>query len=429
MGPANKGAAVAGPARAPAQVDRRAVAAKPAPAKQAVAHDPDDLWQRIGPELTWQSIDRPEIARERERYLGQSQLLPTITERASLYLYYIAGEVEKRGMPLEVALLPLVESTLNPFATSPEDAAGLWQIMPATGRHLGLQQDWWYDGRRDLRASTRVALDYLQSLHEEFDQDWLLALAAYNSGNGRVAAAIRRNAKQGKPTDYWSLSLPRETRYYLPRLLALSQIIASPDHYGIELPPVPNRPAFAVVPTGGQIELARAAQLADVDLATLRALNPGQLRWATSPDAPQELLLPMGSEAGFNSGIAGLAPEDRVHWQHYRIRRGDSLIGIAKKYDTEIALLREVNNLRGSFIRAGDALLIPSGGQWSSSLALSGKSPAASRRGYRVRRGDSLYRIAGRFKVSVDDIVAWNELDPGAYLKPGQKLTLYVGGM
>ncbi len=423
----NEPATAATSAPSQAKVAKQPVA-RPVPAS-AVAKAPEDLWQRIGPELTWQSIDRPEVTRERESYLRQSQYIPAITERASLYLYYIAGEVEKRGMPMEVALLPLVESTLNPFATSPESAAGLWQIMPATGRHLGMQQDWWYDGRRDLRESTRTALDYLQSLHDEFDGDWMLALAAYNSGNGRVASAIKRNARQGKPTDYWSLSLPRETRYYLPRLLALAQIIADPDHYGVDLGEVPNRPAFAVVPTGGQIELARAAQLADVDLGTLRALNPGQLRWATSPDAAQELLLPVGSEDNFETGLAALAPEDRVHWQHYRIRRGDSLIRIAKRYDTQVALLREVNNIRGNFIRAGDALLIPSSGQWSGSLALNGKPAAAARRGYQVRRGDSLYRIAGRFKVSVDDIVAWNELDPDAYLKPGQKLTLYVGGM
>ncbi|TGD75322.1 LysM peptidoglycan-binding domain-containing protein [Mangrovimicrobium sediminis] len=399
--------------------------ARPAPTAEAVQ---DDLWVTLRAGLRWQDIERAEVDRERERYLAQHNYFDLVGERAAYYLKYIADEVERRDMPMEVALLPLVESTLDPFATSPNHAAGLWQIMPATGRHLGLRQDWWYDGRRDLRDSTRAALDYLEALHRDFDGDWMLALAAYNSGGGRVASAQRSNARRGKPTDFWSLSLPRETRYYLPRLLALSQIIGDPERYGVELPPLANTPAFTVVATGGQLELSRAALLAGVEPAALRALNPGQLRWATSPDAAQELLVPVGSETSFNAGIAALDPEQRVRWDHYRIRRGDSLIRIARKFDTEVALLREVNSIRGNLIRAGDTLMIPSGGDWSGSLAMTANGKA-QKRGYKVRRGDSLYRIAGRFKVSIDDIIAWNSLDPEDYLRPGQQLTLYVGGM
>ena len=388
---------------------------------------PKNLWERIRLQLTWQSIHNEQIGKARDGFLRQPDYLTVVAERAKFYLYYIVEEVERRDLPMELALLPMVESTMNPFATSSERAAGLWQIMPATGKYLGLEQDWWYDGRRDLRDSTRVALDYLEALHAEFDQDWMLALAAYNTGKGRVARARKKNAERGRPTDYWSLELPRETRKYVPRLIALTQIIAYPNAFDVDIPKVPNKPAFAVASTGGQIEMARAADLAAVEMHILKALNPGQLRWATSPDTVHELLLPVGREQQFATGVAGLTEADRVRWEHYRIQRGDSLIRIAKKFDTEVGLLREVNNVRGSMIRAGDTLLIPYGSDWASSLALTTKAER-QQRGYRVRRGDSLYRIASKFNVSVNDIIVWNSLDPNAYLQPGQRLTLYVGG-
>lgn len=387
---------------------------------------PADLWERMRRQLSWQTVHNAQIGKARDGYLRQPNYLPMISERANYYLYYIVQEVEKRDMPMEIALLPLVESTLNPFASSSARAAGLWQIMPATGRHLGLEQDWWYDGRRDIRDSTGMALDYLEALHKQFDDDWLLALAAYNSGKGRVARARAANAKKGLETDYWSLKLPRETRNYVPRLIALTQIVAYPEAFGVEIPGVANTPSFEVADTGGQLEMARAAQLAGIEMDTLRALNPGQLRWATSPDMPPELLLPLGTGALFEQGIAGLTPDDRVQWQHYRIERGDSLIRIAKKFDTQVGLLRQVNSIRGSNIRAGDTLMIPHGSSWESSLALASSSEQATQRGYRVRQGDSLYVIAGKFKVSINDIIAWNALDPGKYLQPGQKLTLYL---
>ena len=400
-------------------VEQKVVKASPEPVT--------DLWERIRRQLSWQTIHNSQVGKARERFLKQPDYLPVVSERANYYLYYIVEEVERRGMPMEIALLPLVESTLNPFAYSSERAAGLWQIMPATGRHLGLEQGWWYDGRRDLRDSTRVALDYLEALHQQFDQDWMLALAAYNSGKGRVARARKTNRNQGLATDYWSLKLPRETRNYVPKLIALAQIISYPEAFSLKIPSVPNAPAFEVAGTGGQLEMARAAQLAQVELSTLRALNPGQLRWATSPDMPPELLLPVGYRQHFEQAVAQLTPDDRVQWQHYRIERGDSLIRIAKKFDTEVGLLREVNGVRGSMIRAGDTLMIPKGSAWSSSLAMAtAEKPQA--RGYRVRRGDSLYRIAGKFNVSINDIIAWNALDPGKYLQPGQQLTLYIRG-
>lgn len=404
----------------------------PEPEKQL---PPADLWERMRLGLSWHIRDEEAhtktqnaaVDRARRGILRQSQYLNVVANRANYYLHYIVEEVEKRQLPIELALLPLVESTLNPFASSPSHAAGLWQIMPRTGRHLSLQQNWWYDGRRDVRDSTRAALDYLEQLNEKYDQDWMLTLAAYNAGTGRVNRARRANARRGAATDYWSLKLPRETRDYLPKMIALAQIIADPKRYGVEIPAVKNAPAFDVVATGGQLELYRAARLANIDLGTLRAFNPGHLRWATSPDRASELLLPLGARDKFERGLATLDESDRVQWEHYRIVRGDSLIRIAKKFNTQVKLLREVNGVRGSRIRAGDTLLIPQGDDWAQSLALASNTKSRQQ-GYRVRRGDSLSRIAGKFKVSINDLIAWNALDPGEYLQPGQKLTLLPTG-
>lgn len=386
---------------------------------------PTDVWVRIRSQLHWQSIHNAQIGKARDQFLAQTNYLPIVAARAEPYLYYIVEEVEKRGMPMEVALLPMVESAYNPFATSSQSASGLWQIMPATGRYLGLEQNWWYDGRRDLRESTKTALDYLEALHSEFDDDWLLALAAYNGGKGRVKRAQRANRDKGLPTDYWSLKLPRETERYVPKLIALTAIVAFPDTFGVEIPPIANAPAFTIVDTQGQIEMARAANLAEMDMTTLRAYNPGQLRWATSPEQAQELLVPNEVAERMTDGISTLTDADRVSWNHYRIQQGDSLIRIARKFDTEVGLLRQVNHIKGNLIRAGKTMMIPIGSSWESSLALA-QSDEQQAKGYRVRSGDSLYRIAEKFDVTINEIVSWNSLNPSTYLQPGQKLTVWV---
>lgn len=385
----------------------------------------DDVWARIRSSLSWEVPDTPEVAEALDYYLGQERFLESINGRAALYLHYIVEEVERRDMPLELALLPIVESGLNPLARSSQQALGLWQIMPATGDHLGLSSDWWYDGRRDVRASTTAALDYLQTLYESVDGDWTLAVAAYNAGIGRITRAMQHNADADRPTDYWSLRLPAETHKYIPRLLALSSLISDPEGWGVELPPVDNAPAFAIVSTGGQIELARAASLAGVPLATVKALNPGHLRWATAPGVT-ELLLPAGAAPAFQQKIASLSETERVSWQHHTVRPGETISQIASRHGTTVAMLQQVNGLDGHLIRAGSQLMIPRGGNWQDSLAQRGATPAVQ--AYRVRRGDSLYRIAGRFKVSVDDILAWNALNPGDPIFPGQRLKVYPGG-
>ncbi|MFK7831475.1 MAG: LysM peptidoglycan-binding domain-containing protein [Congregibacter sp.] len=369
-----------------------------------------------------------QIGAAREHYLKQSRYIELIAPRAERYLYYLVTEVERRQLPIELALLPMVESALNPFAYSSQRAAGLWQIMPGTADDLGIRRDWWYDGRLDLRDSTHHALNFLQDLNKEFEGDWLLTLAAYNSGKYRVHRAIKRNREAGEPTDFWSLKLPRETRRYVPRLIALSTIIAFNEALDVDLPPVPNRPVFTPVDTGGQIEMLRLSQVTGMELTELRRFNPGQLRWATAPDGGGEVLLPLGVAPRAREALAALPDSERVTWQRYRIRGGDSLIRIAKRFDTQVGLLREVNNLNGSFIRAGDTLMIPNSDAWEQSLALAAAGRTGIKRDYRVRSGDSLYVIARRFDVTIDDIVVWNKIDPDRYLKPGQALTLFLAG-
>jgi membrane-bound lytic murein transglycosylase D len=385
-----------------------------------------DLWERIRSELSWQDIDNKQVEKAVDNYLARPEYLPELSERGSLYLYYIVEEVQKRNMPMEIALVPLVESRLDPFAYSSGKAAGLWQIVPETGENLGLQQTWWFDGRRAVRDSTQGALDYLEKLHDEFDNDWLLALAAYNAGEGRVARARQRNQDLGLPTDFWSLNLPVETRNYVPRILALSQIVAEPESHAVELPPVADAPAFEVAEIGGQIDLARAAELADVSLETLRELNPGQLRWATAPGQSEELLVPYGTGARLEEELAQLSPDERVGWRSYTVRPGDNLAGIARKFHTDAGLLRRVNGIAGSKITVGKTLMIP-GNDWTHGLSIT-EGPPSPMTPYKVQPGDSLHAIAGRYKVSVDDIVAWNSLDPAKYLQPGQTLKLRISG-
>jgi membrane-bound lytic murein transglycosylase D len=389
---------------------------------------PRDLWDRLRRQLHLHTLDNAEIAAARRHYRGQPRFVELVTPRAERYLYFIVEEVEARGLPGDLALLPLVESALNPFAYSPQRAAGLWQIMPGTADDLSMRRDWWFDARLDVRASTHAALDYLTVLHDDFEGDWLLALAAYNSGKARVRRAIRQNRLEGRPTDFWSLDLPRETLSYVPRLIALSSLVASGDD-AFPLPAIPNEPAFAAVRTGGQIEMLRVAQLAGMELDELRRLNPGQRRWATAPESDGALLLPVAVAAEVEAKIAALPAGERVTWQRYRIRRGDSLIRIARRFDTSVERLRGVNGLTGNLIRAGDTLMIPNSAAWQASLAARGSAEAlrGTPQGYTVRRGDSLYTIARRFDVSIDDIIIWNDLDPGRYLQPGQALTLFLG--
>lgn len=390
----------------------------------------DDIWHRIEAGLQLQEhYQRPEVEAQLRNYAGRQNYFDLVSQRAEPFLYWIVEEIEGRGLPLELALLPMVESTFNPSARSRDNAVGLWQFLPNTGEGYGLQQDFWYDGRRDPYASTRAALDYMEVLYQRFEEDWLLALAAYNTGGGNLSRAIRRAGAEVGEASFWDLPLARETQSHVPRLLALSRIIANPEHYDVELPPIANTNPLSPVEIGQQIELFQVASLIGVDTETIQALNPGYLQWATHPQSPQSLLIPSDQQQQLTAGLARLEPEQFVTWEHYRIQSGDTLSGIAAKLNTSVALLRTVNKINGSQIIAGRDLLIPRGLAASDSrlaqLRLpAGRLPIAVPKTYTVRQGDNLWTIARRFDLHSVDIAAWNGFDTDEFLHPGQVLDL-----
>lgn len=454
-----------------------------------------DLFERIRKGYSLADVDHPHVDMELRWFANHPDYLDRTFKRGERYLHYIVEEIEARGMPLELALLPVVESAFNPVAYSRARASGLWQFIAATGRRYGLKQNWYYDGRRDVIASTNAALDYLQFLADEFDGDWLLAVAAYNCGEARVAREVKKNLKAGKPTDYFSLKLPRETRAYVPKLLAMRRIVGDPTAHGLAFAPIPNAPYFVKVDVGGQLDLQVAAELADLAKEELLALNPAFNHWVTDPDGPHHLLVPLDRHERFQAGIAALPPEERVRVVYHRVRRGDTLGGIADKYGVSVAALKTANKIRGTLIHPGQELMIaaaPKGMslQRSARLAALDDEPArrapsdkhvvrrgdtlwsiARRHGvsinhlansnglarnstlsigqvlsipgtarlastdsssvarsttYVVRRGDSLSRIADKFRVRLSDLLGWNNLTSRSIIRPGQRLVMYV---
>lgn len=401
--------------------------------------DYDDLWERLRSNFSMDlDIDNSRIESQRNWYARNQLYFNRTSERAKRYLEYIVSELEARDMPGELALLPIVESAFDPFAYSHGRASGIWQFIPSTGQAFGMEQDWWYDGRRDIISSTEGALRYLEQLAERFDGDYELALASYNAGWGRVARAIRANDSQGQDTDYWSLSaLPRETRQYVPKLIALAQIVADPEKYGIVLPEVPNEPYFEVVDIGSQMDLAEAADMAELDVQEVYRLNPGYNRWATSPDGPHRLLVPKESAETFRSALAEVPPDQRISWRNYSVESGDTLIGIARRFNTTPDVIRESNDIQGHTIREGQDLLIPVAGQSGEFYALSeqkrrqarqssGGGDSDQRVDYRVRSGDTLWDIASDHGVSVGQLASWNNMAPGDPIRAGDELAIWT---
>ena len=397
-----------------------------------------DLWEITREHMALPEATDKEIVQSRiDWYASHDRYLDTVATRASRYYYYILNEVIDRGMPAEIALLPAIESSYDPFVKSPARAAGPWQFIPSTGDHFGLKRNWWYDGRRDIVESTQAALTYLTYLHNYFDGDWLLALAAYNAGEGNVRRAIKRNERAGKPTDFWSLDLPKETSVYVPKLLAVAEIFRNPQKFGLELNHLPNTPYFDIVETGGQIDIARAAELSGVDIKEIYQLNPGFSRWATDPEGPHRLLVPVEAAERFTQKLASLDTTERMSWARYEIRSGDTLSAIANRFNTSVASIRSTNNIDGNLIRVGQSLLIPSALMDSSQYTLSANQrterrlnrnapEGRSRQVYSVSAGDTLWSIARRNGVSSRDIARWNEMGTSETLRIGQQLVLFV---
>ncbi|MCO1333295.1 LysM peptidoglycan-binding domain-containing protein [Microbulbifer sp. OS29] len=397
---------------------------------------PVDIWGRLhqGFALDHRTSD-PKVKEYIAYFARNEGYMARVTERSRRYIFHVTEQLEQANLPLELALLPIVESAYDPFAYSHARASGMWQFIPATGRSFGLQQNWWYDGRRDVHESTQAAVKYFNYLHDRFDGDWELALAAYNAGEGTVRRAVERNRRKGLGTSYWDLKLPRETKSYIPQLLALAEVVSRPDHYKIPLHDVANEPYYARVDVGSQIDLAQAADLAEIEIEELYLLNPGYNRWATDPNGNHKLLIPVGTQEKFESALEQLPKEQRVSWQRYKIARGDTLSTIARRYQTTVDAIRETNKLRNNSIRAGSTLLIPSAsgpaGQYAYALDQRVKKRQSSGRGekvnYTVRPGDSLWVISRKLNVSVRQLASWNSMAPADTLRPGRTLVAYSG--
>lgn len=303
--------------------------------------------------------DSSQVQAQISWFMSHQGYLNRTANRSAPYLHYIYQQVQRRHLPSELVMLPIIESAYNPFTSSPRGAAGLWQMMPGTATTWGIKQNWWYDGRRDIFASTNAALDYLTYLQSYFNGNWLLAIAAYNCGEGTVQAAIRHNTRLGKATDFWSLPLPQETRAYVPRLLALAKIIKHRGTYPINLPTIEDKPYLTQVDVGSQIDLSHAAQLAGMEMQELRQLNPGYSRSATDPSGTHTLILPINKVDDFKQKLALLPRVERVSYQSYKAKHVESLSTIAMHFDTTAAKLRELNHLKFNYVKAGRTLLVP----------------------------------------------------------------------
>jgi membrane-bound lytic murein transglycosylase D len=409
------------------------------------AEDSGDLWGRVRGGMRLDLAANPRIDAKVNAFRRDPQYLVKLSERAQPYLRVIIDEIDRRGLPAEIALLPYVESRYNPAATSHKAAAGMWQFIPSTGRIMGLRQDGWSDDRRNVLASTRAALDYLEQLHRQLGGDWELAMAAYNCGPGRIESAQAANRKRGKPTDFWSLDLPAETEHYVPQILAAARLVSEPAAYGLHLPKVPNGPQLEVVRSERPIALAQLAQTTGVPLSDLRRLNAGLKRGQTAPGEPAHLVVPAGAghrvaarlkstrvlpavaslggptrsatsartRAGAPAPLSagsgsGFDDEGTVRV----VKVGESLRSIAAAQGIDAEALAEFNAMRlDEPLLPGQSLRVPGG-------------KAKSVVSYRVRAGDSLDDIARRYGVSVGDLKRWNRTAAND-LRTGEVLRIY----
>ena len=440
-----------------------------------------DAWQRLrqGFEITPNKL--PYSANKQlQRYLKNPHNLNLLYEHSAPFLFHVTEQLENANLPLELALLPIVESNYDPLAYSPSHAVGLWQFIPSTATSLGLERSRWYEGRRDVIHSTAAAMTYLGYLNKQFNGNWLHALAAYNSGEGVVRKAIRKNRRLGKSTEFWSLRLPRETKNYVPQLMALAFIVKHSEKLEVKLPQIDNKAYFSVVELPAQIELDKIIEVTEVDDAIFTKLNSAYRRSVTPPEPGYHVLLPVEKSQLLSDFLATSDPATWAEYREYIVKSGDTLSHIAKRYKQTTAQIKITNRLRNDFLRIGQVLRIPpigevavlteyktpptrtyivSAGDTLSQIAVKHKvsisslkrannltsnlikvgqelvikAPASGPKttpvrklNYQVRSGDSLYLIAKRFDLKINDITSWNKLDKNKYLQPGQRLTLYI---
>lgn len=393
----------------------------------------DNLWIALGRDMHMNhDANHLAVQEQIQWYMAHTDYLERTANRASPYVYYILQQIKKRNMPAELALLPIIESGYNPFAHSGAGASGLWQLMPSTGLGFNLRVNWWYDGRRDFYTATPAALDYLQYLSTLFHGDWLLAIAAYNSGEGTVNAAIRYNHRHNLPTDFWHLKLPEQTRSYVPSLLAIATILSKPEQYPINWPFTKIEPAIAAVQVGNQIDLAKAAQLAEISVEEIYYLNPGYTRWATDPYGEHTLILPADKVADFKENLAKLPATQWVSWDLYVVKASDTLEKIAKKFRTTPKVIQQINQLKTRTLEPGATLRIP-----KNSILSDGTTPTVNNyamnnrtmtppepQTYIVKTHDTLKSIARQHRVDIRNLMFWNQLKAKDKLAPGTTLII-----
>lgn len=402
------------------------------------AENGTDLWQRIKSGFAIPELKSPFTATHESWYAARPDYVKRMVGRSQKYLYHIVEEVQKRDMPTEIALLPMVESAFNPQAFSTSRASGIWQFVPSTGKHFGLKQNWWVDNRRDVMAATDAALTYLQKLHVMFGS-WDLALAAYNAGEGTVMRAIERNRKKGLPTDYQSLNLPSETKNYVPKLQAVKNIVTNPEQYGLDIQPIANQPYFTKVTAPRQIDVNLAAKLAGISLDEFVSLNPEYNRPVlTATDGAHEILLPVGKDEEFAANLANY-DKPLVNWQTYYAKRGERQENIARKFGISLAQLRNVNDIgdRSGKLRSARTLLVPAQGVGEAELpteeiAVQPNEPGVdsatgSAKRHVVKKGETIIALAKRYDVSAKQLMALNHLKSGK-LKKGQVLLVEADG-
>lgn len=395
------------------------------------ANEPADLWTRVRQGFKMDNLDNAQVRAQEQFYAKHPEYMRRVVERSRRYLYFIVGEVERRGMPTELALLPIVESAFVPRAQSHALASGLWQFIPSTGQRYGLERTWWYDGRQDVMAATYAALDYLQDLYNLFG-DWQLALAAYNWGEGGVGRALAKTRARGLDDDFETIKKPRETENYVPKLIAVRNIIANPEAYGVKIPSVPDQPYFQPVSTGKHMDLQLAAKLAGTTLEELMMLNPGFIRPVFAHKEDRKLLLPIDKVETFERNLKSYdAP--LLSWQPYVTKRGESLDAIAGKFSIALAELKDVNKLGNARAANGQTILVPIRGESDAnerqnlasliagSVAAIAQpeadepAPAQASRAtavqrHKVSRGDTLFGIAKRYGMQVAELKALNGL-------------------
>ena len=424
----------ASPVSQPVTVE--AVAAREVPS--IVEHSPgpnvqmpveeQDLWHRLRTGFTMPVPEGSEdrIRRYERLYSSQSQYFEMLADRAYWLLPYILNQVERRGMPSEIAILPAVESGFRPEATSKNEAAGMWQFIDSTGKRFGLRQDWWMDGRRDMVHSTRAALDYLEFLSREFNGNWHLALAAYNTGEGTIHRQVKENIANNKPTNYSSLALYKETAAYLPKLFAIRNIIQDPEKYGVELPPIPNIQTLTVVDARIQTDLAVAASLIPVSESELANWNMGYKRGVTPLNGPHHIVVPTVYANALAAGLDNLGLQKRQVGTRYQVREGEYLGKIAAKHGVTVASIVQINSLDSDLIYPDQELIIPiyTDHEQYAKASVSDIKIQDGDQLYTVQPGDSLWEISRRMEISLEMLLRWNGISETTLLVPGQKIII-----